>query len=203
MNPVDQLMTNSIISKEAGIINDIMAPIRVKNVFSASKEEARAANEDYIRKVRREILENYGAFEPDIDSTIRNESSKNEYGAIGNPVDSKVFNEMQKRRYIDSKIASKSSNREKIKEIMKESGFITDLSKPSPMIDENSAQREFFKNENSAQRDFFENVNKTETDRLITKIRSLKDKQKAFEEMMLRHPDMTKEQFNAMLLALK
>ena len=86
---------------------------------------------------------------------------------------------------------------------MKESGFITDLSKPSQMIDENSAQREFLKNENSAQRDFFENVNKTETDRLITKIRNLKDKQKAFEEMMLRHPDMTKEQFNAMLLALK
>lgn len=192
MNPVDQLMTNSIISKEAGIINDVMAPIRVRNVFSASKEEARAANEDYIRKVRREILENSGAFEPDIDSIIRNESSKNEYGTIGNPVDSKVFNEMQKRRYIDSKIASKSSNREKIKEIMKESGFITDLGKPSPMIDENSAQR-----------DFFENVNKTETDRLITKIRSLKDKQKAFEEMMLRHPDMSKEQFNAMLLALK
>lgn len=195
-----------ILMKEAGLINDVLAPIRTSGLPGSDlgAMQAEQANADYLRRNRRKILENNPIFsETPIENQnavmqeirhLINEEDKNK------PMDPILFREVMNNKFNNIRTASLHSVLSEA--LTKQSGFVSKTFDLSSNAEEDESRKLKEMHSMSAQREFMERAINEEMERKITKIRSTKDKMEVLRKITTENPDMSKSQYYSVLRSL-
>ena len=196
-----------LLRKEAGLINDALAPIRTSGIPGSDlgAMQAEQANADYLRRNRRRILENNPIFSEtatenqnsavnDIMKTI-GEDDKNK------PMDPILFREVMENKFRNIRTAS---FHEVLKNSMKKeaTGFISKTFDINSGTEEDESRKIKELNTMNAQREFMERAINDEMERKIVKIRSTKDKMEVLKKITAENPDMSRGQYYSVLRGL-
>lgn len=197
MNSID-----NEIFKTSGLVNRVLAPIRMRGVMDPIQIEADAADREYLARLRGEILDRSGNLERDGVMNSRNEIMRDLQNKLrkDDPIGDDVFKEVQKDKFIRNKIANFTYS---LSSMSKNPGLVENVMNGNypfnPQVEE--IRRKSYTKKN-LQDEFMERILLEEEERNIKKIRTAKDKMDAMNKIVTENPNMTKEQYTAVLSSL-
>ena len=192
------------IIKEAGLVNSLLAPVRMRGTIGPVQMEADAADLEYVARTRAEILDRSGVLDANSISDRQNNVMRNfQNKLVKNEVlPDELFKEIQRDKQMRSKAASAyilnnmSSNPGLIKTVANfENPFSENM-----QLNQEAEKRQYVKRD--LQDEFMERVMKEDEERNIMKIRNAKDKMDAMNKIMVENPNMTREQYSSVLSSL-
>ena len=197
MNSIDEELF-----KTSGLVNSLLAPVRMRGVIDPIQEEADAADREYLARTRAEILDRSGNLERDgvmnsrnaIMRDIQNRLNKNEL------ISDDIFKEVQKDKFIRNKVANFTRS---LSRMGNNPGLVENVMNGNYPFDpqaEETKKRNYAKK--GLQDEFMERILAEEEERNIKKIRTAKDKMDTMNKIVTENPNMTRDQYTAVLSSL-
>lgn len=200
MNVFDELLI-----KESGLVNRLLAPVRMRGVIDPIQMEADQADRDFVARTRAEVLDrsgnlDRGTLKDTQNSTLYNIQESTISG--DDPIPDNVFRELQRGKFLRNKVANYTNALLNMGE--RPPGLVNNvMDNRNPFdiraIEEDKVVRNKKK---TMQDDFMERVLDEEEERNIKKIRTAKDKIDVMNKIMVENPNMTKQQYNSVLSTL-